>query len=254
MIAHSKSLLAHKKQNQTLFNFAVLCCQAVPALKGYMKAVEGGSAPKLPDADHFKGAPDFVQLRMFASEYRKTLGRVIFLSSFSYFEAYFKALIEEVLQFHGGQEAFRKSALERQETHLTALDQPEIAKAASKLREYKKGNFAPSYRKHIKTLEQSDYRFPSELFSLFGIVELEKYKDLKASEIPHVVKWCFGLRLTEAEEVEFSRHRDTRNDIAHGSLLELDFNKGMEASRFLRELSIKIDKHVVRHFLVIERA
>jgi RiboL-PSP-HEPN len=226
----------------------------VPALKGYMKAVEGGAAPKLPDADHFKGEPDFTQLRAFTAEYKKTLGRVIFLSSFSYFEAYFKALIEEVLLFHGGQEAFVQSALRRQETHFAALDQPEIEGSASKLREYKKGHFAPSYRKHIKTLEQSDYRFPSELFSLFGIVELNNYKDLKASQIPHVVKWCFGLMLTEVEELEFSRHRDTRNEIAHGSLIQLDFNKGLDASRFLRELSIKIDKHVVRHFLVIERA
>lgn len=254
MIAHSKSFLELKEQNQKLFNFAVLCCQAVPALKGYMKAVEGGSAPKLPDADHFKGEPDFSQLRVFTSEYRKTLGRIIFLSSFSYFEAYFKALIEELLHFHGGHEAFLHSALDRQSSHLAALGQPDIEKSASKLREYRKGHFAPSYRKHIKALEQSDYRFPSELFSLFGIMELNNYKDLKASQIPHVVKWCFGLTLTEVEESEFSRHRDTRNEIAHGSLVELDFNKGLEASRFLRDLSVKIDKHVVKHFLVIERA
>jgi RiboL-PSP-HEPN len=254
LISHSKSFLVLKEQNQTLFNFAVLCCRAVPALKGYMKAVDGGSAPKLPDADHFKGDPDFTQLRAFTSEYKKTLGRVIFLSSFSYFEAYFKALIEEVLQFHGGQENFVQAALTRQATHFAALDRPEVEKSASKLREYKKGHFAPSYRKHIKALEQTDYRFPSELFSLFGIVELNNYKDLKSSQIPHVAKWCFGLELTRAEEEKFSGHRDTRNEIAHGSLVELDFKRGLDATRFLRELSIKIDKHVLRHFLVIERA
>jgi hypothetical protein len=252
LISHSKCFRLLKEQNQTLFNFAALCCQAVPSLKGYIKAVEGGTAKKLPDADHFKGEPDFVKLRGYASEYKRTLGRVVFLSAFSYFESYFKALIQEVLLFHGGHEAFLQSALRRHASHTDALNQPDIEKSASKLREYKKDHFAGSYRKHIKALEQSDYRFPSELFSLFGIVELSRYKDLKASEIPHVAKWCFGVELTEDEELDFSKYRDVRNEIAHGSLTELDFSKGLEASRFLRDLSIKIDKHVVKHFMVIE--
>lgn len=254
MISHSKSFLVLKEQNQTLFDFAVLSCQSVPALKGYMKAVEGGSAPKLPDADHFKGNPDFTQLRSFITEYKKTLGRLIFISSFSYFEAYFKALLEEVLSFHGGHEKFLGTAASRTDLHVSSCAQPSIEKSANKLREYPKRHFAPSYRKHIGVLEATDFRFPSELFSSFGIMELRNYLDLKASQIPHVAKWAFGVPLTEAEELEFSSHRDTRNEIAHGSLVHLDFTRGLEASRFLRELSVKIDKHVVKNFLVIENA
>jgi len=254
VISHTKAFLTLKEQNQTLFDFSVLCCQSVPALKGYMKAVEAKATPKLPDADHFKGAPNFTQLRGFVSAYKKTLGRLVFLSSFTYFEAYFKALIEEVLAFHGGQDAFVSASMKRQSAHLSACDLPDVAKSAGKLREYKKGHLAPSYKKHIKALESTEFRFPSELFATFGVVELANYKELKASQIPHVAKWCFGVPLSPNEETEFSKYRDERNDIAHGNIVAVDFSAGLEASRFLRDLSVKIDKHVVKHFLVIEQA
>jgi hypothetical protein len=252
MIAHSKAFLILKKQNQTLFDFSVLCCQSVPALKGYMKAVEAKSAPKLPDADHFKGDPDFNQLRRFASEYKKTLGRLIFLSSFSYFEAYFKSVIDEIQQFHGGRDSFLATSAKKQAGHMAACDLPAVKKSAAKLREYKKAHFVPAYKKHAKTLAGTEFRFPSELFATFGLMELANYKDLKASQIPHVAKWCFGVPISEAEETTFSRYREERNNIAHGNIVEVDFRIGLEASRFLRDLSVKIDKHVVNHFFVIE--
>jgi hypothetical protein len=246
--------LVLKEQNQTLFDFAVLACQSVPALKAYMKAVEGGAAPKLPDADHFKGDPDFAQLREFATGYKKTLGRLVFISSFSYFEAYFKALLEEILSFHGGHDEFVQAAVRRTDLHDASCADPIVEKSSNKLREYPKKHFAPAYRKHIKALETTDFRFPSELFSSFGIMELKNYLDLKAAQIPHVARWALGVPLTASEEDTFSKHRDTRNEIAHGSLVELDFTRGLAASRFLRDLSVKIDKHVVKHFLVIEKA
>lgn len=201
-----------------------------------------------------KGAPDFTQLRAFATAYKKTLGRLVFISSFSYFEGYFKALLEEILTFHGGHDAFVQVAVKRTEHHAASCAAPVTDSSARKLRGYPKRSLAPSYRKHIKTLETTDFRFPSELFSSFGIMELKNYLDLRASQIPHVAKWALGVPLTESEEDTFSKHRDTRNEIAHGNLVELDFTRGLAASRFLRDLSVKIDKHVVKHFLVIESA
>jgi hypothetical protein len=252
LISNTKAYLTLKEQNQTLFDFSVLSCYSVPALKGYMKAVENNAVPKIPDADHFKGSPDFTQLRNYATSYKKTLGRLVFISSFSYFESYFKALIEEVLSFHGGHDRFLETALKRQSAHLAACDLPTVAKPASKLREYKKKHVVQGYQKHIKALEATDFRFPSELFATFGLMELINYKDLKASQIPHVAKWCFGVPITPNEEVKFSKYRDDRNDIAHGDLIEVDFSVALKASGFLRDLSLKIDKHVVKHFFVIE--
>ncbi|ELB2059298.1 HEPN domain-containing protein [Vibrio parahaemolyticus] len=253
MITNTKSFELLKGQIQSTLDFSVLCCQAVPALKAYMKAVENNSAPKLPDADHFKGEPNFEQLREFIPVYRKNLGKLLFINTFSYFEAYFKALISEVLEFHGKQEEFVKLSLEKQRQHMSYSEQDTPRKSANKLREYKKENKKMKYFKHIRELEHTDFRFPSELFATFGIMELgNNYKNLKASQIPYVMKWCFGVDLTEEEESIFYELRELRNEIAHGKVTEIDFIKANKSNAFLRNLAIKIDKHVVKHFMLIE--
>lgn len=253
MISNSKSFELLKGQIQSTLDFSVLCCQAIPALNAYMKAVEKGRADKLPDADHFKGEPNFEQLKGFIPEYRKNLGKLMFISSFSYFEAYFKALIEEVLNFHNGQTCFVELSLNRQAKHMHYAEQDAPKKSANKLREYAKKGKELKYAKHVKELDNTYFRFPSELFSTFGIVELgNNYRDLKASQIPHVARWCFGVELTEDEIGQFSNLRDLRNRVAHGKVTQIEFNEANSANQFLRDLAIKIDKHVIKHFLIIE--
>ena len=253
MIPSTCSFKTLKEQNQALLDFSVLCCQAVPSLKGYMKAVEKGSANKIPDADYFKGAPDFARLRAIASCYKKTMGRVMFISLFSYFEAYFKSLIEETINFHGGEESLLVSSNARRREHLDSWRDTEVAKSANKLREYRKKHWDQSYKKHTKILSTTNFRFPSELFATFGIQELcRNYKDLKAVQIIYVAKSCFGVEIDEGEEEIFSQYRDKRNAIAHGDIVVVDFKEALDLSSFLRDLAIKIDNHVLKHFFVIE--
>lgn len=254
MLTNTKAFELLKGQIQSTLDFSVLCCQAVPALNAYMKAVDGGSATKLPDADHFKGDPNFDQLKEFIPVYRKNLGKLLFINTFSYFEAYFKALIMEVLEFHGGQDEFVKMSLTKQSQHMNFAEDEEPKKSANKLREYKKNSHRLKYFKHIRKLESTAFRFPSELFATFGIMELgNNYKNLKASQIPHVATWCFGVELTEGECRRFSDLRELRNEIAHGKVTEIDFNEANQANQFLRQLAIKMDKHIVKHFMVIEK-
>jgi hypothetical protein len=253
MISNKKAFLVLKQQNQALFDFTVLTCQAVPALKGYMKAVDAGAAKALPDADYFRSPPDFVQLRGFITSYKKSLGRLVLLSSFSYFEAYFKDFLKEVIDFHGGEDAFAAASARRLSAHMDACDTPAISKSVAKLREYRKKNLGPKYEKHIKLLEKTDFRFPSELFATFGLMELRRYSDLKAEQIPRVAKTGFGVDVSQSDEDKFKELREKRNSIAHGTLHQVDLTEGIKASKFLREFSIKIDQHVVKHFLVIER-
>lgn len=254
MITNTKAFEVLKGQIQSTLDFSVLCCQAVPALNAYMKAVDKGAAKKLPDADHFqKSEPNFEQLKAYIPDYRKNLGKLLFINTFSYFEAYFKSLIKEVLDFHGEQDNFVNISLEKQSQHMEYAKDKDVRKSANKLREYKKKTEKLKYSKHIKQLEHTDFRFPSELFATFGIMELgNNYRKLKASQIPHVAQWCFGVSLTEEEIETFSDLRELRNDVAHGVVTQLDFNKANQANRFLRQLAIKIDKHVVEHFLLIE--
>ncbi|MBV4469923.1 HEPN domain-containing protein [Pseudomonas siliginis] len=253
MITNTNAFFILKQQIQSSIDFSVLCCQAVPALKAYIKAVEKGSAPKLPDADHFKGDPNFDQLKGYIPEYRKNLGKLMFINSFSYFEAYFKSLIAEVLEFHGGKDAFVDRAKKRQHQHLVFAEGTDTKKSANKLREYAKPSKSFKYIKYTNKIEHTDFRFPSELFAAFGIFELgTNYSDLKASQIPHVAQLCFGVDLTESEVESFSSYRNLRNSVAHGQTLTIDFNEANAANSFLRSLALKIDKHVVKHFLVIE--
>ncbi|CAH6923348.1 HEPN_RiboL-PSP domain-containing protein [Vibrio chagasii] len=256
MITNSKSFEVLKEQIQSTLDFSVLTCHAVPALKAYMKAVEGEYAEKLPDADYFKGNDNsFEQLRGFVPEYKKSLGKLVFISSFSYFEAYFKSLIAEVLKFHGGHETFLELSQEKQAIHMRTVDQDEgIRKSANKLRDYRKSGKEQKYSKHTEELENTEFRFPSELFATFGLKELgTNYQDLKASQIPYIAKWCFGVSLTKEEEGTFSSYRELRNKAAHGKLTQLDLSEATEINQFLRNLAIKIDKHVVGHYFVIEK-
>ena len=253
MITHSKSFSILKEQNQSLFDFTVLCCYAVPALNAYMKAVEKGAAPKLPDADYFKGDPDTKHLKSSMPEYRKNLGKLISISSFSYFESYFQALIKEVLDFHGGQDKFVELSLKKQKRHLMFAEEANPKKSVMKLREYAKHGHELKYIKHARELDNTNYRFPSELFATFGIVELgNNYKELKAVQIPHVAKFCFGVDLTDDEVAQYSKYRELRNDIAHGKVTKVDLKEAINASQFLRTTAMKIDGHVVQNFLVLE--
>ncbi|EOX3820215.1 HEPN domain-containing protein [Enterobacter quasiroggenkampii] len=255
MISNSKAFEVLKGQAQSTLDFAVLCCQAVPALKGYLKALQNGAVSKLPDADYFKGAPNVDQLKAFSSSYRKNLGKLIFINTFSYFEAYFKDLIVEVSDFHGGKESFKEIAAQKRKQHIEYSLMKDTSLHANKLREYKKSSHRQKYSKHIKALEHSDFRFPSEMLSIFGLVELfDNYSDLKASQIPYVAEYAFGVEFTEDEINTYSKLRDLRNKIAHGKVSEVEFKESIEMNYFMRKLALKIDSQVVRHFLLIETA
>lgn len=253
MISNSKAYEVLKGQTQSSLDFAVLCCNAVPALKGYIKALEHGSVKKLPDADYFKGEPNIEQLRGFSQTYKKNLGKLIFINTFSYFEAYFKELIAEIESFHGGREHFEKESLKKQKNNMNSLLNERIRISSNKLRGYKKKAHLLKYRKHIDVLNHTDFRFPSELFSTFGLVELFKnYSDLKAFQIPHVAQYAFGVDFPSEDLEQYHQYRVLRNDIAHGKSREIEFKEAIAMNYFMRNLALKIDQQVVKHFLVIE--
>lgn len=253
MITHSKSYSILKNQTQESLDFAVLCCTAVPSLNAYIKAVEKGGKSKLPDVDYFKGEPNLDQLKKYMPKYKQNLGRLIFINAFTYFEDYFKSLIQEILTFHGGKEIFAEKSLKNYHSHLACVEQEDIRISANKLREYPKSKNKQRYIKHTKQITHTDFRFPSELFATFGIMEFgRKADDLKASQIPEIAIYCFGVQLSEDELSSFKDYRELRNAVAHGKTLTIEFKEALKASSFLRDLALKIDSHIVKHFFVIE--
>lgn len=253
MISNTKSFKVLKDQTQEVIDFSVLCCTAVPSMKGYIKAVEKGSADKIPDPDYYKGEPNYEQLKGYIPSYKKNLGKLILLSSYSYFEAYFKSMIKELFEYHGGFESLIDIAHKRQEAHIRYAESEPAKTSVRKLREHPKSGKEQKYLKHARELANSEFRFPSELMSAFGIKELHsRYKDMRSVDIPYYAKWCFGVPLADTEVEEFHKIRETRNDLAHGKRQHIELSDAIKFNKTLRALALEIDRHIVEHYFVVD--
>jgi len=228
----------------------------MPALNVCIKAVEKNQIPKLPDADYFRSKPDHDRLKLIKQRYKKVLGNSLTLSLFSYFESYIFELIKEILEFHKenlGETFLDFLEKKREESFILEEFELEIQKNIKKLRDKVKPQKKQSYSKAIKELSKTSYQFPSQLFAFFGVKEVERNIDnFKAKDIPMIIEVIFGLKLTEDEKFFFTKIRDKRNDIAHGSNTTIELREAIEYAKFLRELAGRIDKHICKYFFIIE--
>jgi hypothetical protein len=254
VIPHSQAFIRLKSEAQSVFDFAIVVSYAVPALKYSLRQTpEDSPIPFSPE--HFDSRPiATAKVRENAKEYKKLLSRYVLLSAFSFFEAYFHDLLKEVIEFHGRDGLRGQVGL----AHNLALTQPEDVKAKRKLQEYPKMSETTKHKKYGRQLAEKGFRFPSTLLGSYGLeklIELADAEYIPASRIPELVQSIFQLPLDPVTEVEpFSTYREQRNRIAHGraDMKSLHLGKAVEANNFLRNLALKIDKHVVEHFLLIE--
>lgn len=254
MIPHSKAFLRLKDEAQSVFDFAIVVSYAVPALKYSLKNVaDGAPIPFRPE--HFDSRPIATEkVRENAKEYKKLLSQYVFLSSFSFFEAYFHDLLKEVVEFHGKDGLKNHISI----SHNASLNSPEHIASKRKLQEYPKPSEKGKYQKHGSILAAKGYRFPSTLLGSYGLarlIELAEGEYISASKIPDLVQSVFQLPLDKATEIDpFSAYREQRNRIAHGraDADSLHLAKAVEANNFLRNFALKIDRHVVDHFFVVE--
>jgi len=254
MIPHTKAFKRLKDEAQAVFDFAIVVCYAVPNLKATLKSLpQGAQLPFSPD--HFNSRPiPTEKVRHHAKEYKAVLSRYIFLSSFSYFEAYFLDLLKEIIEFHGRGELLRKHDLSRN----IALSSPDLAKSKKKLREYRVRGKVGAYASYGKRLAAEGFVFPSSVLARRGLQQLIDLTDadyIKAAEIPELVESILQLPLDpNSEKAKFHGYRDMRNKIAHGrpDSTSLHLAKAIEANDFLRNLALKIDRHVLEHLLLVE--
>lgn len=254
MIPHTKSFKTLKDEAQRVFDFVIVVAYAVPALKRTLDTLEPGKAlPFKPD--HFDSTRiPTEKVRFHCREYKALLSRYIFLSSFSFFEAYFVDVLREIIEFHT-----KESLLQRLEiaANLTLTD-PDSLKAKRKLREYATNANRDGYYSYGRQLASKGYHFPSALLSRFGLQRLFEQIEssrIRAEEIPTLAREVLQLNLTQAECEHFHRLRQIRNKIAHGraSSALLHLKKAVDANNFLRNLALKIDRHVCEHYLLVER-
>jgi len=158
-----------------------------------------------------------------------------------------------LIAFHGGSEKFIELAETRASKFIQSISD-ETKKHKRKLQEPIKLKNAKKYEKHAEILVNSGYRFPTELLSSYGIrMLIQKTKKMKARDIPELLQNGLHMNLNDEKVTKFIQFKDMRNAIAHGKNVRLSMKQVMDVHKFLHELAISIDKHLIEHFFVIEK-
>ena len=249
----SKSFLILKQQTQEALDFVVLLCTAVPQLEHAFNAHSLDSSTFLATNSEFGESQDpYSTEKRTIPLYKQIQGANLLISYFSLFESYFFALIDEVINFHGGEEEIIKMIDNRirKPVLLSTNEEAQLSKLRKKFR----GNHIDRYRNATIALRTTQMTWPTETFALYGFRQaMENRKRWKSVDIPKVAINLLLCGITEQEVSKFHNIRGDRNDIAHGKSLKYSLDKSLDASKFLFALATKIDLHVSRLFFVIEK-
>lgn len=241
MINRTVSYNTLQRQVQESFDFAVMICHSVPALKLQMKLLDEGKINKLPDPDYFT-LNTTIELRGQSTGYKEKLATYLFLSSFSFFENYFGAVIDEIFSF--------SSLIPTEESLKDSLNKNTDIKSKRVLRSGFDQRHQQRYEKYSNELKSNDYISPDNLKKIIAFSNLKKsVKDLKANQIPNFMINSLKIDVTEDEKGKFNTFRQLRNDIAHGDNPNLTLKKVKEANTFLRKFAAKIDDFLTEHFV-----
>lgn len=248
----TQAYIRWKNQTQSVFDFAVLISHAVPALKRQISLLEKGVITELPRVDYFPPDVSMPHLRERAANYKEQLASFLTISLFSFFEAYVIDAMKEMFEFHGGVDALQKRA-EKKEKLLLAMNDVDIKKAKAVLRGNRNQGHIQRYKKYSKELTDAGYRFPSEMFSSYGVRMLvQKVNSLRAKDIPDLLVNGLHMDISEDTIIKFNEFRELRNRIAHGTQINLSVGEVARRNEILKELALALNKHLHTHFLLFE--
>lgn len=252
-LPNTDAYLRLREQAQRSFDFAVVVCHGVPSLKLQISLLNRGEISTLPDPDYFpSGQNPPEQLREQAKGYKQTLSEYTLLSIFSFFESFVEDAIQEMIDFHGGEEEFHMKAKEN-DTMFISEDDDDIEKKRRRLRGKMEDQHSDRHEKYSDLLLEEGYRFPSETFSGYGVKMLiRKLDNLKAAQIPNLLVEGLHMDIKEKDIEKFHNIKHIRNKIAHGDKVSLHLRKISEYNEFLRDLAYRIDRHLVINFMVSE--
>ena len=247
----SKAHDNHKLAVQRAFDFAVTMCYAVPRLSAHLDDVEAGTvALQVPHYFAPQNTSGFLRHNIVTFEER--LSSYMLLSLFSFFEAFVTEIIQEMIEFHGGPAKLLALAMKRDRALSAVTQSPVIQTAKAKLTKNVKGKHE-TYQKYSKVLREAGYRFPSERFSSYGVrMLIEKHGNLKAHGIPDLLEHGLAVPLTPAEKKQYHEIREKRNKVAHGAAEKLDLAYIRSVNDFFRDLSFRINTHLLEHFFIVE--
>lgn len=241
MIVRTNSYNTLQNQAQEIFDFAVMVCHSVPALKLQMNLLDQGKINKLPDPDYFtKNTTE--ELREQANGYKENLATYLFISTFAFFENYFGSVLKEILDLN--------TSIPDDPTLKENLYNNTDIKSKRVLRGTFKKKDLQRYEKYSKQLKNNDYVTPDNLLKIIAFNNLYKtIKDLKANQIPDFLISNLKMEISEREKGSFNTYRQLRNDIAHGDKPEINLRNVKEANKFLRNFAAKIDDYLTEHFV-----
>jgi len=254
----SRSTLAYqnfKDEMDALWNFAVMICYAVPTLKKNIKGVEQ-KIPNysIPRNDLFPhDASSILQMKELTRDYKQRLAAYLWLSSFSFFEAFVSGAIKEMIDFHGGAKNFIASGEKSARQAIAKVHPTEVIRSRSRLSGNFRGHRIGRYKDDTRLLEKYGYRFPSELLASFGVRMLvSKSGELRATEIPLLLNQSCHYQFTADALVRYDKYRKIRNNIAHGKSPAKSLKDAFDVKKNLGKLASEIDEHLVTNFFVRE--
>lgn len=246
---------AKKKQGaaaQEAFDFSVMVCYAVKALQAHLDGVDAGTEALLSPYHYVGDKESITNLRAYAAKFESNLSAHLLLSVFSFFEAYVNAVVEELIEFHGGIETMVVRAEKRDRKFISGITK-EMSIQRYKLREKKDANRKDRYRKFTRMLEQQGFRFPTETLSSYGVRKFgEDFSRLKAFAIPDFLTKALHVPL-DAEDVKyFHKVRTIRNNIAHGDASSVTLKDIGVINDFFRSWALLIDEHLLTNYFINE--
>lgn len=180
------------------------------------------------------------------SNYQAKLATYLYFSTFSYFEAFItdvsKELIEQITKINQAEYIQNHS----QSAELTS-DRLKLDKEFDPRKKDR-------YTKFSKKLDNQGYKSPKEiLISTLSDLLILKIENLKSVEIPEFLEKTLLLELSEKEKHIFHSLRNNRNSIGHGkNSFSPTLSSVIEANKFFKALSNKVDKHIIFHFFELK--
>lgn len=250
-MTHTAAYVVWRSHSQQMLDFAVLVTTAAPQLDHALRGRGRDPATFVATNPVFRPSnePYSTETRALPV-HQQVLGATLVLSTFSYFETYFFAVLDEIVAFHGGSE--KMEPLIR--AQLQAADQRPLPAALKYLRKIFKPTAADRYRKYSAAVAEHDVMWPSQRFMLYGFKQaVQQRKRWRSADIPELVTDLLGMPLSDEERDRFHEIRTSRNKVAHGKSLSFDLKKAISASTFFLDFSRRIEDHVVARFMIIER-
>lgn len=249
----SNSFINLRSKSQAILDFSVLVCTAVPQLKHAFDEHDNDPSTFLATNSNFRESNEpYSTEKRTMTAYKKIQGANLLISNFSFFESYFFALIDEMVEFHGGELEYL--AFIRRKLNKEPILSEQDARLLNRLRKPHDSRKADRFRSATSSLSDKKIIWPSEKLAFYGLSQIfENKKRWKSAQIPTLSDSLLMMSFTQDEHDRFHTLRNDRNQIAHGSKLRYDLDKAVDANHFLYCLAKRIDEHCLKNYFVIEK-